>query len=454
MRRYRPARPGTRGPGISRVTWVFLALLCILAAGCTSLPPRMPDTGKGEIYGINDGRLTVTVIDVGHGDAVLVRGPGSTILVDTGPPEATERVTDALRSSGAGEIDLLVLTHFHNDHTGGVSRILSAFPVREVLVSGPAAGAPFPNWLEKALAKRNTPWKKGYPGSTFTFGDGLSLKVLSPGQDLRNADVNDQSLVCLLEFGRFFMLLSGDVDATGEEALLRSGSLQKVQVLKVPHHGSPKGTTQAFLDCLAPDVAVISCGKENSYGGPSPAVLRRLRDSGISILRTDLDGSVTIRSDGIHYSVATQNGTISSLDALFGQGTRGVLATCSDRSGIAITAAVFDAPGDDTTNLNGEFVEIGNTGSEARNLAGWQLRDSSGTVYSFQETSLAPGKRIRVYTGNGTDTRGAFYIGSPVPVWGNSREEAVLVSPEGCAATAWLPARSPQTTGPAVSSVG
>ncbi|MFI7744428.1 ComEC/Rec2 family competence protein [Kocuria rhizosphaericola] len=238
--------------------------------------------------------------DVGQGDAVLLRtAPGRAVLVDTGPdPHA---LAQCLRRSGVEHLDLVVLSHAHADHTGGLPALARHGRIGEVWYAT-AAAAP-PDELTHALP--GTPARRPSPGETRTLG-GLRLTVLAPEptapgrwSDPSSSDENNASLVLRAELtgadgGTTSWLLAGDLEEEGARALVRTaGPLVDVDVLKVSHHGARNGGT-GIIDAADPRLAVVSVGRGNDYGHPHPSILAHLERSGVPLLRTDEHGGVAL----------------------------------------------------------------------------------------------------------------------------------------------------------------
>jgi len=249
-------------------------------------------------------------LDVGQGDAILLRSPGGRwALVDAGPRTRTfdagaRTVLPYLRRRGVEALDLLVLTHPDMDHVGGAASILEEFPVRAVLDPGVATGTEvFLDALE-AARERGVPWYVMGAGDSLNL-DGMALRVLAPGdleEDGADNERNDVSLVLEIRFGAFAALLTGDAPAASEERFLQRLLSPRVQVLKVGHHGSATSTTRELLERANPETALISVGKRNRFGHPHPAVLDLLRQAGTQVFRTDLGGVLVVRArrDGSH----------------------------------------------------------------------------------------------------------------------------------------------------------
>ncbi|MEX2467943.1 MAG: DNA internalization-related competence protein ComEC/Rec2 [Gemmatimonadota bacterium] len=252
------------------------------------------------------GTVEVVMIDVGQGDATAIRGPdGRWILIDAGPPVRTgdprgHPVLRALRARGVRRLEALVLTHADLDHIGGAGPLLGLVRVGAVYDPAlPAGKEDFVDVLAIARA-RGVPWLAARPGVRIDLGE-LTIEVLAPSDSIlaAGAETNEASVVLRLRYGDFDALLTGDAYKAQERALvpmLEPG----IEVLKVGHHGSDTSTDPSLLDQIRPELALISAGRGNRYGHPTPTVLADLGARGIRVRRTDRDGTVTVlgRADG------------------------------------------------------------------------------------------------------------------------------------------------------------
>jgi competence protein ComEC len=263
-----------------------------------------------------DGRLHVTTLDIGQGDAILVEAPsGATMLVDGGPdPELTLRRLGANLPFWSRHIDVMVLSHPHQDHVAGLVDVLGRFEIRMLLHAGVAfENAAYDRLLADA-GRAGIPVRGVLAGETFVLEGSTSFEVLYPSADdvdapLPEGDINNGSVVLILRHGGFAALLTGDAEAPVEAALVARRQLPVVDLLKVGHHGSTSSTTPALLAATRPSVAVISSGEGNEYGHPAPETLAALADqAGIRVQRTDLDGDVEVVTDGRSYQVRTDAG--------------------------------------------------------------------------------------------------------------------------------------------------
>ena len=267
---------------------------------------------------VHPGQLELTTIDVGQGDSLLVIFPdGKRMIVDGGGIPVFGRrarsqldigedvVAPYLWNRSIRSVDVVALTHGHEDHIGGLAALIEDFRPKELWTG---ATPESPSWhlvCEKAAryGVRIVPLEHG---RRITFG-GAQIAVFAPPEGYPAGSVprNNDSLVLRLQYGRDAFLLSGDVERPIERRILAGDELRSAAVLKVAHHGSKTSSTAEFLDRVQPLFAIISAGLENSYGHPSADVLERLRERHAMVLRTDQDGSISIRSDGRRIRVDT-----------------------------------------------------------------------------------------------------------------------------------------------------
>jgi competence protein ComEC len=252
------------------------------------------------------------MIDVGQGDAIALRSPGGRwMLVDTGPAaeegdDAAHPVVRALRSRGVDRLEALVLTHPDLDHIGGAVAVLTHFDVGVVYDPGlPAGKEAFVDALA-AAAERNVAWRAARAGDRLDL-DELSVRVLHPTEETSTEEEsNATSVVLHARLGDFDALLTGDAYKDVDRRIAAELT-DVVEVLKVGHHGSDTSTDQLLLAAARPELGLISVGRYNRYGHPTPEVLARLERSGVRVLRTDRQGAVAVlgRPDG-SYTVTTR----------------------------------------------------------------------------------------------------------------------------------------------------
>lgn len=231
--------------------------------------------------------LRVTFLDVGQGDAVLIQAPGGkTALVDAGRGSPVPE----LRRLGVREIDLLVATHAHADHIGGMDDVLEFFHVRNFMDNGlPHATRTYDRLLDAVENERGMVYLHAEPRTLELGGASIEVLPMPSGP----SDQNNRSVALVVRYGDFSVFLSGDSEASQLRFMTRRGVVPDVTVLKAPHHGAKNGFTQGFLDAARPEVVVVSVGR-NAYGHPSPAAISAFRSAAAILLRTDQAGSVAV----------------------------------------------------------------------------------------------------------------------------------------------------------------
>jgi beta-lactamase superfamily II metal-dependent hydrolase len=249
--------------------------------------------------------VAVHFLDVGQGDSALILYNGTTILIDAGEADAGPGIVSYLKSQGIQNIDLLIATHPHSDHIGGMQDILKNFNVRNVIDSGmPHTTTTYQKFI-KTIDQKDIPYSTVKQGDSFSPTPGMVFLVLSAPDGGKDQDLNDGSIVLRATYGRVNILFEADAGPSTEESMINSGLPLESQVLKVAHHGSPHASGQAFLECVRPEVAIITAGAENPYNFPAENTVSRLENTGALLFRTDTDGTVIVRTDGMIFSVET-----------------------------------------------------------------------------------------------------------------------------------------------------
>lgn len=269
---------------------VVTAVLLVVASGLYAVESRAV---------VSRGELRVWFFDVGQGDATLIETPdGHQILVDGGPDDAVLAKLGEVLGPLDRSLDLVLATHPDADHIGGLARVIRDYDVGEVAANGDRKFTATARDFEDASdAETDAERVVVRAGQTWQFGD-VTIRAVWPrdDRDVAAEDANASSVVLLVTYSDTSVLLTGD--ATDEAEAAYAASIPDVDVLKAAHHGSATSSSYAFLADVTPEIAVVSCGLDNRYGHPHPAILARFDDLGIDVLRTDQDGDILLTSDG------------------------------------------------------------------------------------------------------------------------------------------------------------
>ncbi len=255
--------------------------------------------------------LLIAVLDVGQGEAIVIRAPsGRTVLIDGGTVAAPDRgdvgrsvIAPYLASLGVRKIDALVITHSDADHLNGLPFVLREVPVGLVIdgaarrsTASPGNDAAADDYfaLRAQIRERRIPDHAATPGQILNLGSGVVLRVLAPVEPLLE-DANNNAAVMRLEYGHVSALFTGDIEQVAEERLVRRGLISPCTILKIAHHGSKTSTSPLFLKAAQPKAAVISAGRYNGFGHPSAQTINHLAAARIPTFRTDRQGAVEFR---------------------------------------------------------------------------------------------------------------------------------------------------------------
>lgn len=260
-------------------------------ATVVTLPPETEAVTEPPLEG-----LSVHFIDVGQADCALLECDGEFAIIDAGYPETGEKVVSYLAQQGVEELSLLVATHPHGDHIGGLPAVLDAYPVQTVWSSTIPYSNDYTRDFQNAVALQRIPLTVPEIGDVFELGD-ATITMIGPVH-MNYDDVNNISLVLMVEYGDVRFLFTGDMERDAETELLDSGADVKADVLKVGHHGSYTSTSYRFLYEVDPTYAVICVGGNNDYGHPHDEPMSRLRDAEVIIYRTDKMYNIVAVTDG------------------------------------------------------------------------------------------------------------------------------------------------------------
>ena len=242
--------------------------------------------------------LEAHFIDVGQADSSLVRLPdGINILIDGGTESTAPELVRYLKAQNVNRIDILIATHPHEDHIGGLASVVKEFDIGSIYMPKVSHTIRSYERLLTAISDKGLKVNTAKAGVVLTAGDVLEAEFLSPVSDEYD-NLNNYSCALKITYGKTAFLFMGDAEALAEKEILNLGKDISANVLKVGHHGSSTSSSSSFLGAVNPKIAVISCGKNNSYKHPSAQTLKRLEERSVNIYRTDEMGTIKISSDG------------------------------------------------------------------------------------------------------------------------------------------------------------
>ncbi len=422
------------------------AVRCVVTPACTTLLALVAvlsfpghtwvdAAAKRESVAAADSVLRITFLDVGQADAVLIQTAGGrTALVDAGHRD----IVPLLRQFGVLEIDLLVATHPHADHIGGMAGVIAAFPVRFYMDNGePHTTQTYRRLLAALDARPEITYLEASP-RTLTLGE-VEVDVL-PLLPRGTTGHNDRSVTLVVRYGSFKAFLSGDSEVRQLTHLVERGVVPEATVLKAPHHGSDDGFTWDFLAAARPRVVVISAGGNNQYGHPRPAALDAFQASGAAVFRTDRHGHVSVRGrESGDYDVSF-GGQVALTGGAGNHPSGDAPAAAPGPAGVPAAPRVArlrlrvhaDAPGNDHGNPNGEYAVIRSVESEDRPIGGWSLCDRANQCFRFPAGAvLRAGGQLVVHTGSGRADGSRYYMGRRQAVWNNNGDTATLYDETG-----------------------
>lgn len=287
----------------------LILALSVLLCGCAEiLPPEPTVSGKG---------LTVQFIDVGQADCALLSCDGEYLLIDGGNRDDSQLVVSFLEQQGVQELAAVVCTHAHEDHVGGLPAVLAVYPTKAVYAPTKTYSSNIFDKFVYYTDQQGLDITIPAPGDRFSLGQ-ATVTVLGPVKSY--AETNNTSIVLMVTYGETDFLFTGDMETDAENDMLDywEGRVDwQADVLKVGHHGSNTSTGYRFLNAVNPEYGVISVGKGNDYGHPHKEPLSRLRQAGVTILRTDELGAIQAVSDGkeVTFTWANQSAVPENADA-------------------------------------------------------------------------------------------------------------------------------------------
>jgi len=252
-----------------------------------------------EAFGRDRDKLKFYMLDVGQGDAIFIETPsGNQILFDGGQDRKILEELGKVMPFYDRSIDLVILTHPHLDHAGGLLEVLKNYEVGELMDGGDNYNLAEYGELKKLMEEKKIKYEVARRGLKISLDKGISLLVLAPDKLIKSDNPHDNNVVSRLSYGRIDFLLMGDGEKGEELKLVQADDNLESEVLKVGHHGSKTSSNPLFLEEVNPEYALISVGAKNRYGHPAQITLDNLLAAGAKILRTDIDSTIEFKTDG------------------------------------------------------------------------------------------------------------------------------------------------------------
>ncbi len=276
------------------VTLIVLLIIVVLFVPACDIEYYVDEPSNPDI----PGNLDVYFIDVGQGDSIFIRTPNdNTILIDGGEADQGENVLNFLKELGVDKIDVIVATHLHSDHIGGLITVIENIDIGSIYMPKTTHNTKTFEKFVLSVKQKGLQFKPAYAGVDIPLDD-VDANFVGPEKKDTYDDLNNSSAVLKLKYGDVSFIFTGDAEKESEEYMLSSGQNLRAQVLKVGHHGSTTSTSEEFLKAISPEYAIISCGEGNKYGHPHKEIIQLLEEFGIEIYRTDRDGTIHVMSDG------------------------------------------------------------------------------------------------------------------------------------------------------------
>ena len=279
---------------------VLLLLTVAILTGCGNAKEKPTANAAQE-------HAKVIMLNIGQGDSMLIQAGGKNILVDASKIDTRKDLRGKLKKYSVQQLDLVIATHPHEDHIGGMDAVFNNLPVKEVYDPGaPSSSKLFLNYLNK-IKEKKIKFTVPTAGSKYELGSGVYLEFFTPLKPLVGEGANNVSLVFKLTDGKSSMLFTGDIEQPVEAALVsKYGAKLQSDILKAPHHASKTSSSQEFLNAVKAKDVLISCGENNDYKHPHQSVMKRYNEAKMQIYITYEKGDISVSFTAKGYKISTE----------------------------------------------------------------------------------------------------------------------------------------------------
>ena len=287
------------------ISVILIAITVLCTSGCDQY---FSDNANTQTDGST---LMIHYLDVGQGDSIFIELPQKkSMLIDASTGAYGEGIADYIEDKGYSKIDYLVATHPHADHIGGMEDVVEEFEIGEIYMPKASTTTKTYKNLLTAIKKKGNKINTAKAGVSIYSGSGINIQILAPNSTSYE-DLNNYSVVIKLTYGKKSFLFMGDAEMLSEDEITADIS---ADILKVGHHGSSTSTSEDFINRVNPEYAVISCGKDNSYGHPHKETMATLKKCDVEVLRTDTMGTIIATTDGTDLEITKDNKSIEADD--------------------------------------------------------------------------------------------------------------------------------------------
>ncbi|MTI71102.1 MAG: MBL fold metallo-hydrolase [Firmicutes bacterium] len=364
-------------------------------------------------------KMSVHFIDVGQADSIFIDNGDYDILIDAGNNGDGDLVVDYLKRLETDDIEVMVATHAHEDHIGGLDTILQAFKVENIVDSGQEySSKTYEDYIDAAKSEKNSNFIEDKDMS-FDMGNNAVFKIIETGDGYENT--NDNSVISMLDYKDIEILFTGDMEDDIETEYLHKFS--DIDVLKVGHHGSKTSSSDEFLNVIKPEYAVISVGEDNRYGHPDSELLDKLNSRDIKVYRTDEQGNVIATINGKTVTFNTEPVKIKGQD-----NNKDNSQTTNESTDVTKEVSIQNI------DLSKEIVTIKNTTTNDINMTGWKLVSVKGNqTYEFPNGFiLKAGTTVQIVSGRGAEGDGSDKLKwSGAYIWNNDGDPGELYDNSG-----------------------